>query len=217
MWAGMSLVWAGRCHRCGHRDVTCADTEMSPVRAGRCHLCKQGDVTGAGTEQPFLPEQPLPEQPPRAAPPPPAGRQGRAEVCGAGPAPPGTAEPSLGASLPMGAQRVLRSRCLSVRPRSAPTGASPCSPPGLARSRIPRITAALPARKRLGFKLWCEKEKYSLFFHSLSFLLRPGRLRKHGLTVVVPVCLSFETSQNSHIAGKFQDTDFFKSDNQSTH
>lgn len=50
MWAGMSLVWAGRCHRCGHRDVTCADTEMSPVRAGRCHRCGRGDVTCASRE-----------------------------------------------------------------------------------------------------------------------------------------------------------------------
>lgn len=42
--------------------------------------------------------------------------------------------------------------------------ASPSSPPRLGLTRIPRVTAALPAGERLGFELPCEKEKYSLFF-----------------------------------------------------
>ncbi|XP_066408653.1 protein AHNAK2 [Molothrus aeneus] len=127
---------------------------MSPLQAGRCHLCGQG---AAPAEQPLhsslSPSSLSPSSPAAARRSPGAGRGVRGGRRGRHR--PGTAEPSLGASLPTEAQRIPRARCLSVRPRSASTGASPCSPPGLARSRIPRVTAALPARKRLGFKQWC--------------------------------------------------------------
>ncbi|XP_054142663.1 protein AHNAK2-like [Melozone crissalis] len=103
---------------------------MSPVRAGRWHLGKQGGVTCAGTEQPLHSSLSPSSLSTAARRPPGAGRGVRGGRRGRHR--PGTAKPSLGASLPVEeAQRIPRDRCQSVRPRSAPTGPrSQPHPPG---------------------------------------------------------------------------------------
>lgn len=124
-----------------------------------------------------------------AAPPPPpqvsrggprcAGRAGAGGTARGQPSP-----PSLRPMQRREPQLILRwSSAPAVSPRSASSSASPSSPPGLVRSRIPRGTAALPAAKRLGFKLCCQKEKCSLSFFIASPSFSLHSLAGWGRTV----------------------------------